>query len=209
MEGLQYYAWEESFIQSLLRDGDTFVDVGANIGNLTIAGKLKVSGGTVVAIEAHPRTFSFLVRNIALNQLTVDARNVAVGDKPGMLAFSDMHADDCNGISLTAGGIAVPVQTLDIELKDLGDIRLLKIDVEGYEFMTLRGAGEVLARTKFVYFELWDKLTARYDYTPADILLLLNGAGFHVYRILDSGERQEITLGADFSQPQNYLAEKT
>ena len=209
MQGLQYYAWEESFIQSLLREGDTFVDVGANIGNLTIAGKLKVKGGIVVAIEAHPRTYSFLSRNIALNQMKVDARNVAVGDKPGTLAFSDMHADDCNGISMTEGGIPVPVQTLDTELIGLGDIRLLKIDIEGYELMALRGAREVLARTKFVYFELWDQLTARYGYRPADILLLLNDAGFSVYLILDSGERQDIKLGADFSRLQNYLAERT
>ena len=57
MQGMQYYAWEESFIQSLLREGDTFVDVGANIGSLTLAAKLKVKDGIVVAIEAHPRTF--------------------------------------------------------------------------------------------------------------------------------------------------------
>ena len=141
--------------------------------------------------------------------MNVDARNVAVGDKPGTLAFTDMHADDCNGISLTGGGITVPVQTLDTELIGLGDIRLLKIDIEGYELMALRGAREVLARTKFVYFELGDQMTARYGYTPADILLLLNDAAFTVYRILDSGERHEITLGADFSRLQNYLAERT
>jgi FkbM family methyltransferase len=208
MQDLKYYAWEESFIQSLLREGDTFVDVGANIGNLTFAGKLKVKGGTVVAIEAHPRTFSFLTSNIALNQLEVDARNVAVGEYPGTMAFSDMHADDCNGISLTGGDIAVLVQTLDTVLEGLGDIRLLKLDIEGYELMALRGAREVLGRTKFVYFEMGDEMVARYSYTPADILVLLNDAGFTVCRILDTGERNEITPNSDFSRLENYLAER-
>lgn len=209
MQGLQYYASEESFVQSLLREGDTFVDVGANIGNLTFAGKIKVKGGTVIAIEAHPRTFSFLASNIALNHFKVDARNVAVGDKPGILSFSNMHADDCNGISLNGGDIEVVVQTLDNELKGIGSIRLLKIDIEGYELMALRGAQEVLARTKFVYFELGNEMVARYGYTPADVLVLLNEAGFRVCRILDTGERCEISLNSDFSRLENYLAERT
>lgn len=209
MEGLQYSAWEEGFIRSLLRPGDTFVDVGANIGNLTIAGKLEIKDGKAVAIEAHPRTYAFLASNIALNGLEVDTRNVAVGENAGMLTFSDMHADDCNGVSLVGEGISVPVQTLDDALGALGEIRLLKIDIEGYELMAFRGASDVLRRTKYVYFELWDKLTQRYGYQPAQLLGMLKEAGFTVYQIAEDNHREVLPPGADFSCLRNYLAERS
>lgn len=208
MQGLSCYDWEERFIQSLLRVGDTFVDVGANIGNLTIAGKLKVQDGTVVAIEAHPRTYSFLVDNINLNQLKIDARNLAVGDKSGVQSFSDMHADDCNGISTTGIGLPVKVGTLDQELRTFSEIRLLKVDIEGYELMAFLGARGVLTRTKFVYFELGDSMTARYGYKPADVIQLLNDSGFRVFRVFDSGTLVKISSVGNFSQVENYLAEK-
>jgi FkbM family methyltransferase len=208
MLGEHYYAWEENFIQSLLREGDTFVDIGANIGNLTIAGKLKVKNGKVVAFEAHPRTFSHLYSNISLNEMNIDLRNVAIGEKSGTLLFSDLHADDCNGISTTGSGIVVPVQRLDTALRGLGDIRLLKIDIEGYELMALRAASEILARTKYVYFELGEQMCSRYGYKPSDLLELLHEAGFTIYSVLHSGERIKITVCSDFRLLQNYLAER-
>lgn len=197
---------EEAFIQSLLREGDTFVDVGANIGHLAIAGKVKAKHGTVVAIEAHPRTFRFLTENIRLNGLDIDARNVAVGDTPGTLTFSDMHADDCNGVSVDGQGIEVPVQTLDAILQGTGEIRLLKVDIEGYELMAFRGASEVLARTQFVHFELWDQMARRYGYEPGEVVSVLHAAGFTVFEAGASSGRQEVRPDADFSRLANYLA---
>ena len=208
MQGAHYYAWEENFIQSLLREGDTFVDVGANIGNLTIAGKLKVKNGKVVAFEAHPRTFTYLLSNSSLNKMELDLHNLAVGEKSGSITLSDLHADDCNGISTSGEGIVVPVETLDAALLGLGNIRLLKIDIEGYELMALRAATEVLARTKYVYFELGEQMCARYCYKPMDLLALLQEAGFTIYRVLHSGERKRITFESDFTLLQNYLAER-
>jgi precorrin-6B methylase 2 len=66
-------------IGKILRPGDTFVDVGANIGELSLFAAQRVGkSGCVVSVEAHPRTFSYLKRNIEMNpHLMVQAVNMA------------------------------------------------------------------------------------------------------------------------------------
>ena len=66
------------FIVSVLKEGDVFVDVGANIGYYTILGsKLVGSKGLVIAVEPVPDTVKILRFNLRLN----DIKNVLVIDK--------------------------------------------------------------------------------------------------------------------------------
>lgn len=206
LQGRKFFRSEEQLIQALLRPGDTMIDVGANVGNLSIVGKLKTQNGRVIAIEAHPRTFNFLTSNFALNGLEIEAINIAVGDRAGRVAFSDMHADDCNGIVPDGRGISVPVTTLDVALAGVGPIRLLKVDIEGYELMAFRGASQVLTRTQFVYFELWQDLARRYGYAPTEIVTLVEAAGFNIYRVTPEGLLQRISREENFENLENYLA---
>ena len=58
---------EELFFESFLNEGDTVVDCGAHIGTLTItAAKVVKEQGRVFAFEAHPRTFSYLLKNLII-----------------------------------------------------------------------------------------------------------------------------------------------
>ena len=55
---------DEEFVKRILKNGDVYVDVGANIGTLALAASTKVSNnGKVIAIEAHPGTFDHLKAN--------------------------------------------------------------------------------------------------------------------------------------------------
>ena len=65
------------------KEGDTVVDVGAHIGHYTIIASKRVGpNGKVIAIEADPRNWDMLNRNIKLNQLTnVISLNYAVYSK--------------------------------------------------------------------------------------------------------------------------------
>jgi hypothetical protein len=80
--------WEPnltSFLASRLRDGDVFVDVGANIGYFSLlASRLVGRHGKVVAIEASPNIFAMLSANLARNgAANVEAINIAVSDRVG------------------------------------------------------------------------------------------------------------------------------
>ncbi len=205
--GADYYREEESIIKSILRPGDSFVDVGANIGHLAIVGKLKVGAGRVIAIEAHPQTALYAKKNFDLNELDIEMLNYAVGDAPGVLTFTDLYADDCNSIAHGEdGGIPVMVKTLDEMLVDLDRIRLLKIDVEGYELMVLWGAACILERVQFIYLEVWDKLTNRYGYPPQELIRYLEKMNFKIYRVKSPTERELISSSESFSNLENILA---
>jgi FkbM family methyltransferase len=143
-------------IERWLRPGDTFVDVGANVGLFSVlAAGIVGESGTVVAVEPHPRVHRFLTENLALNSLQrVKTHQVAVGAEAGTAFLSDRHADDQNALAAT-GTLAVSVVRLDSLLGDVPHIRVLKIDVEGHELEVLRGAGDVLQRCDAVLLELW------------------------------------------------------
>lgn len=175
----------EAFLKSYLRRGDVMLDVGANIGQLSLlASTLVGNTGKVIAIEAHPKIFGYLKGNIALNQRqNIDTYNVAIGSEEGSIFFSDLKSDDQNAVITNTPGMGIPLRRLD-DLPIPGiSIDLLKIDVEGYEKFVLEGAAATLRKTKCIYFESWAKHFARYDYTCGDLYTLLAGKGFQIFKL--------------------------
>jgi FkbM family methyltransferase len=174
---------EEQLFARYLRGGDCMLDVGANIGLLTLAAAARVGPeGSVYAFEPHPRIFRYLERNLKLNGCSnVQSFNLALGEVEGHVLFSNHRTDDQNAIIPRGQGIKVQVRPLDA--LDLPEpvIHLLKVDTEGYENFVFRGGLGVLKRTLVVYFECWDK--TRYGYHPREILQLLQEAGFHIFRL--------------------------
>jgi FkbM family methyltransferase len=181
-------------LRQFLREGDTFIDVGANVGGLACeAATLVGASGSVVAFEPHPRIFDYLKQNVAFNgfeQVTV--HNLGLGEERAQLRFTDARADDMNVISLT-DGIAVNVDTLDsvLSVRQLPSIRLLKVDVEGFELFVFRGAGKTLAKTEIVFFEAFEEQYARFGYGFADIHRILTAYGF---QIVDSVTRRPVPV---------------
>jgi len=140
-----------------LRAGEVAVDVGANLGWYSVLlSRLSEPGAQIFAFEPDPESYRLLTRNLAVNAAgSVAAFNVALGETPGV---AELHRyKSCNNgrhtllSGNTSGGVVrVPVDTLGAfwDRHALGDrpIRLLKVDVEGFEYFVLRGAGELLRR---------------------------------------------------------------
>jgi FkbM family methyltransferase len=175
---------DELFFRTCLRPGDTVVDVGANVGTLTLtAAALVGPGGRVLSVEAHPRTLRYLRANVELNGFTnVRTIQAAAGEEEGFLRFTDGRLDDQNRVSVGDGGLLVPARRLD-DLVPEGRVRLLKMDVEGFELFALRGARRVLDRTEYLYFEYGEKACARYGYGLDEVRGLLGLAGFGVFEL--------------------------
>ena len=169
---------DEDFVWSVLREGDRYIDAGANIGQLALAAARRVGErGEVIAIEAHPRIYSYLSGNVDLNpDLRVRTIHAALGDRRGEVMFSDRRSDDQNYIDDT-GTVKVEMYTLD-ETVDAAPTRLLKLDEEGCELAVLRGASRLLAQTELVYCELSHGNCARFGYRPEEVEALLLDAGF-------------------------------
>ena len=131
---------------SHLRAGDTFFDVGANVGFFTLLGSTLVGKtGSVVAFEPLPRNVALLRRHVAMNGLeNVTVIAAAVADAPGS-GFLSPSRSSAQG-SLKKEGIAVSVVAID-DLLSRGGLRrptVLKIDVEGAESRVLAGARNLL-----------------------------------------------------------------
>ena len=83
-----FHSEDVDFVGGYLQPGETFVDVGTNVGQLSLAAAMRVTpSGRVIAIEAHPRTCKYLQSNVRLNDLTIEIHNVAIGSKHGELFF--------------------------------------------------------------------------------------------------------------------------
>ncbi len=200
-----------SFLRKILRKGDTFVDVGANIGTHAITLAQHVgSQGIVVAIEAHPRTFQYLVANIELNQLhNIVALHAAVGHESGEIRITDRVADDQNFVVASFSEsapdkntyVCVPVSRLDdIALPSF--ITVLKIDVEGYEKFVLEGAINTIKRSQMLYLEISEQNFELYGYNTKDISQFLRTLGMRVLRFLD--EKCLVLMEPDYQTPYRF-----
>lgn len=102
--------------------------------------------------------------------------------------------DDMNRI-VDKDGITVPLMTLDEVLSRIdGRVRLLKIDVEGYEKFVLEGGAQSLERTDYIYFEVCEEHFARFGYRTSDLLNWIGKLGFRFYCGNSSGEKEPIPL---------------
>jgi FkbM family methyltransferase len=172
-------------ISRLLREGDVYFDIGANIGHLAIEAGLKVSSkGKVFAYEPHPRISQFLLENVELNGLhNVSVAQVAVGDRNGWIRFTDVNSDDLNRIvkdTSSDSSFSVLVVRLEPYIDELASIRLLKIDVEGFEAFVLQGCGRSLTKVQYIYFEVWDAHLEHAEIKFVQIYDLLQEEGFYL-----------------------------
>ena len=189
---------DEDFVWAVLRPGDRYIDAGANIGQLALAGSTRVGlDGEVIAIEAHPEIHRYLQGNLKLNRTgNVRTLNYALGAMRGEVAMTSRRSDDQNFVT-EDGQVRVPMRTLD-ELVPVRRTRLLKIDVEGCELPVLQGATAVLEETEVVYCELSTGNCRRFGYEPQEVEKLLLEKGF-VFVRRDKGGPPEVTASPYFS----------
>ena len=171
-------------IEKILSHADWFIDVGANIGHLSIVGANIVGkSGKVYAIEPSPRIAEYCRNNILHNKLeNIKVLNFAAGESLNILTLSENRADDMNHLTQKKNGLDVIVIPLDL-IFPTDKIKLIKIDVEGWELFVMKGAKKLLSRTDFIYFEFWDEHTKDLGYNFKSIFFILHELGFLVAKI--------------------------
>lgn len=212
----QYNAHEYRFLKSLLKSGDTVIDVGANIGTISICMSQAVGpAGSVMAFEPDPITYKAMVENISLNKLeNIVPINAAVGKASGLRDFcrlkksSDMNhflGDENGYMSRSEVIIKVKCETIDdlFEKRKLKRVALLKIDVEGAELEVLRGGTQVLANglVDSLVVEMFDNNCANFGYRAKNIVDFLSEYGYKPFEIVN-GERMSIRAISQSDFPQ-------
>ena len=162
-QGLCYESDYTSLMMKVIQPGDTVIDIGANIGYFSLlASSLVTKSGMVISLEPESSNFSYLLRNIKLNNLTnITAYNIAAGEtQKEVTLYIDPLNDgghSLNGISpesidlIGTGTFAtsrVQMNTLDSLLasEKITAIKIIKMDTEGWEFNAIQGATSVIKR---------------------------------------------------------------
>jgi FkbM family methyltransferase len=165
----EYSELELQFLLMLLRFPGLVIEVGTNMGTLTVplATELAKQGREMVVFEPQPVIFQQLCANLALNGLmNVKAFPYACGKENGAVQFAvpdyrslgnfgstEMHAGPVG----TTRSETVQCVRLD-DLVGSAEVGVIKIDVEGFELQVLQGCAGVLERSKPVLYVENDRL---------------------------------------------------
>jgi FkbM family methyltransferase len=200
-----YGLWEidvTNWFHDILRPGQVFVDVGANVGYYTLlASRLVGDGGHIFAIEAHPRMAELLSRNVIINgRHNVSTWQRAAWSQSETLKF---HARRHFASNSSAGSLGdrdlellhddeevleVQAVQLDEILADAPRVDLIKIDVEGSEVQVVTGLAETLASNPevTVMFEWSPGQLEMVGNSPATLLEIMRDQGFS-FRLMEQG----------------------
>jgi FkbM family methyltransferase len=153
-------------ILEILENGDTFVDLGSNEGYFSVlASKRCGPTGKVYAIEPQKRMWDVIITNIINNKLhNVTLFPYAIGSEPLELKMTIYPSFNTGASTLSNSfNFKVPlirklfyreekitVTTLDELSVNLGkEVKLMKIDIEGFEFEALKGGKKCLEQKIF------------------------------------------------------------
>lgn len=141
-----YEPAETRVLLDVLRPGDTFLDIGANIGYFSMLAASR--GARVYSWEPVPHVRERFTENRDLNGFDISVFATALSNSSGTVEFQlPAPSNWGNGsIGVESGVVSrVPTERLDDAL-DLDSVRLIKIDVEGAEMQVLRGAENTIRR---------------------------------------------------------------
>ncbi len=195
-----------SFVLHFLREGDQFVDIGANIGSYTILASAHL-GAKTMAFEPLPSTFEYLKNNISVNQIQdkVEAFNLALGSQKGELDFTST-AGAANHVARAGDKnvVKVKVETLDDIMSGKTPPLLIKIDVEGFETEVIAGAMETINNpsVKAIIIELRGH-GAKYGYDEQKLNDKLMAASYKPYQY--DGFNRKLTLLNSYFGAENTI----
>ncbi|MGV3524579.1 MAG: FkbM family methyltransferase [Candidatus Sericytochromatia bacterium] len=188
------YDFEEMFfVLHLLRPNDFCVDAGANAGVYSL---LAASvGAEVLAIEPIPASADLLHSQIRLNELEnhIQVARTGLGETPGSLYFTTGQGTMNHVVSAaetTTAQLEVPITPLDTLCTRTPC--LIKIDTEGFELPSLKGASRLLSDPTLlgIIVEL-NGSGQRYGWSDGELDAFLRQQGFAPCRYLPRTRRLE------------------
>jgi FkbM family methyltransferase len=194
--------WEpeiSEYVASALSAGDSFIDVGANIGYFSLlAASIVGDCGAVCSIEPSPSIFTALSRHVVRSGFSnITLHNKAASNAPGRLPIFLGPAIN-RGATTTVSSVAVrkdqkleaevPADTLAAIVGEpkLLSARLVKIDVEGAEYSLISSIAHLLPRfsaaTEWL-IEVSPEALSEQGQSADALLTIFRSAGYELYRI--------------------------
>lgn len=159
----------------------TFVDLGANIGAISIPFAKHRPDWRVIAVEAHGGLAGLLAANALNNGCAgVEALHAAAGNQRRVADFPTIPLTSRENVGTSsfhdASRPTAPVLMLPLDEIAPDDTALVKIDVEGFEEEVLDGAARVLREVRPVWF-----VEAVYERPRRAVMQRFLDTGYSIY----------------------------
>jgi FkbM family methyltransferase len=191
---------------TLLRPGDTALDLGANCGVEALAMAAAVGpGGRVVACEPQVGCAAALRRSAAANGFAqLEVRAAAVTNHEGTVRFDPTDISVTGRVSGSGSEVVPAIDAANL-FRELAPIRLVKMDVEGHEPVILEAAWNAIAESPPAYILFESHPGSPFWSRPEVLLLRSLGYAFdHICRnlvgrfLIPMREGREPGRGMDF-----------
>ncbi len=141
---VRWGVWEASethFLRAILRPGDVFVDVGANVGYFSLLAATCVgANGSVIALEPEPRNIALLRMNLASTCcLDVSVLELAAYSAEGWMSLRTNEANRGDHKLAPAGQTDLPVRCVRLDDVLQGVVDVVKIDTQGFDHDVIEG----------------------------------------------------------------------
>jgi FkbM family methyltransferase len=190
------------YLLSKLKEGDLFIDVGANIGLFSIVVAKANATVRVHAFEPIPINVHLFKASLCLNKIeSVKVNESCVGDYVGEVEFS-LSVDSAYS-SIHDTGRLPEVKKFKAKITTLSDyvtnncikrVDVLKIDVEGAEKLVLDGARNIFVdhsmQPRLILMELFDQNFKQFKTSITEIVQLLGGYGYKPF-VIEDGRKEE------------------
>ena len=204
------------FIRDHLKPGQTFLDIGANVGYFSLfCSKIVTPNGRVIAFEPGEFAFNLLKKNKELNKFNnLEIHQSGFGEKDEIVEFNSgapgMEVYNSLGKIIHPSADPDKFKTIPVQLfqgstwlqkNNVQHIDLMKLDVEGGEYLVLKGMLEMFQSQKIsrLLIEITDEMSKAFGYHPSDIILMLRDCGYNWFKLGSYG-RLEPLLENDISK---------
>jgi FkbM family methyltransferase len=179
---------EISFLRRVLRPGDTFLDIGANIGFYSlIASSIVGPSGQVISVEADPDTAMRLKEHLKINRCRNSiVYQVGISDKYETLSLAVNQHGNRGGSSFLADSN----RTIPVDCQPLAEFlasalagkvaRLMKMDIEGMELRVMRAFMSAAPKDIWPEYLIIEDNQNLYNAAGGEIVPLLESGGYKV-----------------------------
>ena len=197
-------------LSSIIKKGDTVIDIGANTGQLTLSmAYLAGASGSVHAFEPYSQSFeklSNIVKHAKLSSI-VKLNKFALSNETRPATLT-VPIEKCTEATLmphkaedwinyesepwryTTEECKLIILDNYVNENEIEKISFIKCDVEGAELLVLRGAENILKGSSppVIMIEIFEKWTKSFGYLPRDIFSFLEKtAGYEFYWLHEKG----------------------
>jgi FkbM family methyltransferase len=187
---------ERQFLTAYPIGDGAIIDVGANLGIVSLILAKRFPERTIHAFEPAPSTFHAFRTNIELNGCSnICALQFALADSDGEISFkNDPVGRAINSIALSTTDCAIKARCAKLdtyaEENSIDEIAFLKVDVEGFEAAVFQGAQRLLSerRAAIIYYEVCPGNSKNSGIDPELPTRILLENGYQIFRIGRHGD---------------------